>query len=78
MICATFLTTWMEPQAETLIKENLAKNFADQDEYPATMKIHGRCIRFLSALWNSPEDSEAVGTAVGGSSEGVLLGGFEP
>ncbi|KAJ2489321.1 hypothetical protein IWW47_005270, partial [Coemansia sp. RSA 2052] len=34
--CATFLTTWMEPEAEKLIVENLGKNRVDIDEYEAT------------------------------------------
>ncbi|KAJ1676884.1 glutamate decarboxylase gad1, partial [Spiromyces aspiralis] len=73
---ATFLTTWMEKEARDLINENLAINFADQDEYPATLKLHGRCVRYLSHLWKIPADKEAVGTAVCGSSEGIMLGGL--
>jgi glutamate decarboxylase len=31
---ASFVTTWMEPQATQLVIENIHKNFADQFEYP--------------------------------------------
>ncbi len=32
---ATFVTTWMEPQARTLMSECVDKNMIDKDEYPA-------------------------------------------
>src|SRR5262249_52361020 len=34
MNLATFVTTWMEPQAEKLMAECLDKNMIDKDEYP--------------------------------------------
>src|ERR1041384_6075621 len=33
---ATFVTTWMEPEAVTLQMETASKNFIDQEEYPIT------------------------------------------
>src|SRR5437773_10027146 len=33
---ATFVTTWMEPEAEQLMAECVAKNMIDKDEYPHT------------------------------------------
>ena len=36
---ATFVTTWMEPQAKQLIAENLHRNFIDHAEYPQTAEI---------------------------------------
>src|SRR5215472_2132200 len=36
---ATFVTTWMEPQAEALIAECLGKNMIDKDEYPQTAEL---------------------------------------
>ncbi len=32
---ATFVTTWMEPEAEKLMAETFDKNMIDKDEYPA-------------------------------------------
>ena len=46
MNVATFVTTWMEPQAEKLMAECFDKNMIDKDEYPQTAEIerreHGR------------------------------------
>ncbi|KAJ2783718.1 glutamate decarboxylase gad1 [Coemansia javaensis] len=74
--CATFLTTWMEPEAEKLIVENLGKNRVDLDEYEATERIHQLCVSYLHDLWNGPSGQDATGTVVAGSSEGIMLGGL--
>jgi len=71
---ATFVTTWMEPQAEKLIMETLNKNFVDQDEYPQTGVIQERVVNILAHLFHAPDDKEAVGTATIGSSEAIMLG----
>jgi glutamate decarboxylase len=42
---ATFVTTWMEPQAEKLIAECFDKNMIDKDEYPQTAEIEMRCVK---------------------------------
>lgn len=56
--------------------ENLAKNLADADEYPAIMEFHQRVISILSHLWNVQKGENAIGTACTGSSEGIHLGGL--
>ena len=56
--------------------ENLSKNLADADEYPAMMHIHQRCISMLSHLWRIPKGETAIGTATTGSSEAIHLGGM--
>ncbi|KAG0228684.1 hypothetical protein BGX31_006467, partial [Mortierella sp. GBA43] len=73
MNLASFVHTWMEPEADKLIMENIGKNLADQDEYPATMQIHARCISIIGDMWKS---KGAIGTATVGSSEAVQLGGL--
>ncbi|KAF8328269.1 glutamate decarboxylase [Cantharellus anzutake] len=73
---ASFVHTWMPDEALKLVVENIAKNFSDQDEYPATMQIHSRCISMLSHLWKAPKGSHVIGTATGGSSEAIMLGGL--
>ncbi|CAE6503091.1 unnamed protein product [Rhizoctonia solani] len=73
---ASFVHTWMPEEGKRLIMENISKNFADQDEYPATMSIHTRCVSMLSSLWKVPEGGKAIGTATGGSSEAIMLGGL--
>ena len=45
---ATFVTTWMEPEAQRVIAENLHRNFIDHAEYPQTAEIEQRCIRMLA------------------------------
>src|SRR4051794_35499085 len=36
---ATFVTTWMEPAARTLMSECFDKNMIDKDEYPQTAEL---------------------------------------
>ena len=69
---ATFVTTWMEPEARELIDENLHRNFIDHAEYPRTFEIQQRCIRMLADLFNAP--GETTGTSTQGSSEAIMLG----
>lgn len=71
---ASFVTTWMEPEAEKLIHENLHKNFIDHDEYPQTEIIHNRCVNMLARLFNAPEECNSIGTSTVGSSEAIMLG----
>ena len=44
---ATFVTTWMEPQAQRLMAETFDKNMIDKDEYPRTAEIELRCVNML-------------------------------
>ena len=69
---ATFVTTWMEPEAQRLIAENLHRNFIDHAEYPRTAEIEQRCIRMLADLFHAP--GETTGARSQGSSEAIMLG----
>src|SRR5205823_1525247 len=73
---ATFVTTWMEPQASALMAETFDKNMIDKDEYPQTAELEMRCVNMLSGLWNSPDHEEATGCSTTGSSEAAMLGGM--
>ena len=73
---ATFVTTWMEPEAERLMAETAAKNMIDKDEYPQTAELEHRCVNILSNLWNSPAGGTATGCSTTGSSEACMLGGM--
>lgn len=73
---ATFVGTWMEPEADRLMQETFSKNLADKDEYPQTAEIEARCVSIIARLWSSPEEEEAVGTSTVGSSEAAMLGGM--
>ena len=69
---ATFVTTWMEPEAERLIDETLHTNFIDHAEYPRTAEIEQRCIRMLADLFHAP--GATTGARTQGSSEAIMLG----
>src|SRR4051794_29652838 len=69
---ATFVTTWMEPEAQRVIAENLHRNYIDHAEYPQTAEIEQRCIRMLADLYHAP--GPTVGTRTQGSSEAIMLG----
>src|SRR5690242_1056023 len=58
---ATFVTTWMEPEADLLMAECSPKNMIDKDEYPQTAELERRCVNILSSLWNAPRGSQAAG-----------------
>ena len=73
---ATFVTTWMEPQAQRLMAETFDKNMIDKDEYPQTAEIETRCVNMLGRLWNAPEADTATGCSTTGSSEAAMLGGL--
>jgi glutamate decarboxylase len=73
---ATFVTTWMEPQAERLMAECFDKNMIDKDEYPQTAELESRCVEMLSRLWHAPDAAAATGCSTTGSSEAAMLGGL--
>ena len=76
MNLATFVSTWMEPQAEKLMAECFDKNMIDKDEYPQTAELELRCVNILSRLWHAPAAAEATGCSTTGSSEAAMLGGL--
>lgn len=77
---ASFVTTWMEPEAEQLIKESLDVNYVDMDQYKSSTDIQNRCVKMLANLWNAPPleecDMDGCGTATIGSSEAIMLAGL--
>ncbi len=73
---ATFVTTWMEPQATQLYMESFDKNMIDKDEYPQTAAIEERCLHIISDLWNAPDTHATIGTSAIGSSEACMLAGL--
>ncbi|GAA3634648.1 glutamate decarboxylase [Microbacterium awajiense] len=71
---ASFVTTWMEPQAEKLIHDSLRKNHIDHEEYPAASLMEEACVHMLGDLFHAPDPAEVVGVATIGSSEAIMLG----
>jgi glutamate decarboxylase len=70
---ATFVTTWMEPQARVLMSECVDKNMIDKDEYPQTAELERRCVAILADLWHA---EAAPGCSTTGSSEACMLAGL--
>lgn len=66
----------METHAEQLIFENISKNMADSDEYPALVQFHSRCVSIIAHLWGVQKGERAIGSATTGSSEAIHLGGL--
>src|ERR1700681_66465 len=58
---ATFVTTWMEPEAERLMAECSAQNMIDKDEYPQTAELERRCVNILADLWHAADQGGATG-----------------
>ncbi len=78
---ATFVTTWMDPEAEKLMAETFDKNMIDKDEYPATAAIEQRCVCMVADLFHAEDlrdddPSTAIGVSTIGSSEAVMLAGL--
>ena len=73
---ATFVTTWMDEEADRLYAATFDKNMVDKDEYPQTAEIESRCVRMLADLWHAPYANDSVGTSTTGSSEGCMLAGL--
>jgi len=79
---ATFVTTWMEPQAGQLMAECFDKNMIDKDEYPQTAELERRCVNILADLWHAPATAAgsaapaATGCSTTGSSEACMLSGM--
>ncbi|MGW0324522.1 glutamate decarboxylase [Nocardia sp. NPDC003183] len=78
---ATFVSTWMDPQAEKLMAETFDKNMIDKDEYPATAAIEQRCVCMVADLFHAEglrddDPSSATGVSTIGSSEAVMLAGL--
>ncbi|MFF7715280.1 glutamate decarboxylase [Streptomyces sp. NPDC007988] len=73
---ATFVTTWMEPEAGRLMAECRDKNMIDKDEYPRTAELERRCVAMLADLWHAPDPATTVGCSTTGSSEACMLSGM--
>ena len=78
---ATFVTTWMDPEANDLMSETFDKNMIDKDEYPVTAAIEQRCVCMVADLFHAEgllddDPSTGIGVSTIGSSEAVMLAGL--
>jgi len=75
---ASFVTTYMEEEADKLMAESFSKNFIDYEEYPQSADIQNRCVSMIARLFYAPvpengESAGAIGTSCVGSSEAIML-----
>ena len=70
---ASFVTTYMEPEAENLMTDAMSKNFIDLSEYEATGDLHNRCVAMIGNLFNVPKTGDPLGVSTVGSSEAIML-----
>ncbi|KAI1364837.1 glutamate decarboxylase [Xylaria arbuscula] len=54
---ASFVTTYMEEEAEKLMTESFSKNFIDYEEYPQSADIQNRCVSMIGRLFHAPTPS---------------------
>lgn len=73
---ATFVSTFMDENADKLYQEAFDKNAIDKDEYPETTRIENYCWHMLADLWHAPDPMESLGASTTGSSEACMLGGL--
>jgi glutamate decarboxylase len=75
---ATFVTTWMEPEARRLMSETSDKNMIDKDVYPHTAKIEKSCVNMIAKLYHGQTDAkrDACGCSTTGSSEAAMICGL--
>jgi glutamate decarboxylase len=73
---ATFVTTWMEPQARQLMADCMDKNIIDKDEYPQSAELERRCVAIFADLWHAADPERATGCSTTGSSEACMLAGL--
>uniref|UniRef100_A0A0D2Y1U2 glutamate decarboxylase n=1 Tax=Fusarium oxysporum (strain Fo5176) TaxID=660025 RepID=A0A0D2Y1U2_FUSOF len=69
---ASFVTTYMEDEAQQLMSEAFPKNFIDYEEYPQSADIQNRCVSIMGNLFHAPAGL-SVGTSTIGSSEAIML-----
>ncbi|KAJ3292185.1 hypothetical protein HDU79_001693 [Rhizoclosmatium sp. JEL0117] len=73
---ASFVTTFMDEEAEELMMEGMRKNFIDLDEYEQTAELHNRCVAMIANLFHAPTPPKNIphpGTGTIGSSEAIML-----
>ncbi len=73
---ATFVTTWMDEEADRLYADAYDKNIVDKDEYPHTAAVEDDCWHMIADLWHAPDAEKTIGTSTIGSSEACMLGGL--
>ena len=76
MNLATFVTTWMEPQARAADGRDARQEHDRQGRVPADRRAGAALRRDPRRLWHAPDVAEATGCSTTGSSEAAMLGGL--
>ncbi|KAK1142019.1 hypothetical protein N8T08_008225 [Aspergillus melleus] len=76
---ASFVTTYMEDEVQSLMTDAMSKNFIDFEQYPQTAHIQNRCVNMIAGLLHAPtnndgSEQDSIGTSTVGSSEAIMLG----
>ncbi|PTM99695.1 glutamate decarboxylase [Rhodovulum imhoffii] len=73
---SSFVTTYMEEEAQKIMAAHAHVNYIDHDMYPKSYELEGVMVDMLHELWNGPKDSTPYGAACVGSSEACMLAGL--
>jgi len=63
---ATFVTTWMDEEADKIYAATVDKNMIDKDEYPQTAEIERWCAAMVARLWHAPDPNSTIGVSTVG------------
>jgi glutamate decarboxylase len=73
----SYITDYMDPEADELIQRTIGKVFIDHPEYPQASKMGERVINMIQDWYNgtpSKKEDGFIGTVTIGSSEAIMLG----
>ena len=73
---ATFVSTWMEPQARQADGRVLRQEHDRQGRVPADRGARDALREHARRLWHAPDAEQATGCSTTGSSEAAMLGGL--
>ncbi|KAL2785877.1 pyridoxal phosphate-dependent transferase [Aspergillus keveii] len=54
---ASFVTTYMDNEAQSLMADAIGKNFIDFEQYPQTARMQTRCVNMIADLFNAPTNA---------------------
>ncbi|CEL08503.1 Putative Glutamate decarboxylase (Eurofung) [Aspergillus calidoustus] len=54
---ASFVTTYMDNEAQSLMADAMGKNFIDFEQYPQTARMQTRCVNMIADLFHAPTNA---------------------
>eukprot|EP00511_Aplanochytrium_stocchinoi_P009187 CAMPEP_0204863496 /NCGR_PEP_ID=MMETSP1348-20121228/3354_1 /ASSEMBLY_ACC=CAM_ASM_000700 /TAXON_ID=215587 /ORGANISM="Aplanochytrium stocchinoi, Strain GSBS06" /LENGTH=570 /DNA_ID=CAMNT_0052013835 /DNA_START=95 /DNA_END=1807 /DNA_ORIENTATION=+ len=80
---SSYVNVVAEPEEEEVALMGLKVNLADQTVYPASFRMHNKCVNIVANLWNCPKPKDFdnnggtyAGAGTVGSTEACLLSGL--